>query len=254
MSVIVDSVTILWPETLPTPLMERALSNNPRNWETVMESKRTRARPSADGTLEIMSVSWKFTADQYAAFKTFFEDVLIQGTEVFVMATLEPDDDPQLVRDTLYQLAFYTSNYTWHQEDDFMAVQADLLLGAQSYTAIDNPFNPRPPVHHYRNVEVFYFGVCDVEDTLSYIGVLPSWITIDIVGNSFTGKANTYDSTVSQDDANTQAQTALDDFVTSHITSGAIVCTPPVPEDPIILVFNSDNTQITNGQTINVHN
>lgn len=144
MSVIIDSTTILWPSTLPTPLLDRQITKDPRTWANQMESNRTRNRPTGDGSVKVMAADFNFTREEYAEFKQFFEVTLVQGTLTFVMETLEQDDSPQLARQTLYQLAIYDVTYTWNQDDNLYAVSANFQVNAKDYTIIDNPFYDSP--------------------------------------------------------------------------------------------------------------
>lgn len=171
MTITIDSNTILWPTTIPTPSVDRTLTKDPRAWQTQMESNRNRNRPTGDGAMETMAATWNFTAEQYAAFKVFFEDVLIQGQETFVMETLEPDSDSQFARDTFYQMAFYDGTYAWQQDDGYFQVTATLQINAQDYDLVPNPFYSVPLVNDvvtYPSACLEYFQVTWTIDADSY--------------------------------------------------------------------------------------
>jgi hypothetical protein len=89
------------------------------------------------------------------------------------------------------------------------------------------PPEPLPPVVTPPLVvsnEVVYFNhACDSDTTLVYYGILPTWITLDQTNQRLIGAANTFWG-ATQDEANANAQTALDAFGNVALGSGALVC------------------------------
>lgn len=158
----IDSDTIYWPITIPTPLIGRSIRVNPRSWNTTMESLRSRVRRAHAAPLKVMSVSWNFTQDQYEAFEAFFIETIQQGSLPFAMETLEQDPDPLFVRAFLRELAFLNGTYKWTQSDNLFIVTAELEVDAESYEVIDNPFTEPPPPEYPEDDNNFETSCRDV--------------------------------------------------------------------------------------------
>lgn len=89
------------------------------------------------------------------------------------------------------------------------------------------PSNNPPLPWKFRNVQVFYPGVCTT-GTPSVSIVLPSWITLDATNNQFIGKANVFGGQT-QAQADGFAQTSLNNFVSQNVALGNITCSALVP-------------------------
>lgn len=81
------------------------------------------------------------------------------------------------------------------------------------------------------NVAVYYNHACPPGESLAYNGAtpLPAWITVDSANNRLVGAAATF-SANTQDQADTNAQNALDAFGDDALADGDLVCEPPTPD------------------------
>lgn len=111
---------ILWPSQLPIPIVERGQSLLPLSLVTKMDSGRVRVRPAFTDPLELVSVQWNFTLDEYADFEEFFNDILNNGSEWFRTdwADFETRD-----------LAFLAEGYQLSRSDNLVMVAATLEVG-----------------------------------------------------------------------------------------------------------------------------
>jgi hypothetical protein len=110
---------------------------------------------------------------------------------------------------------------------------------------------PAPPPFKFGNDAVAFNDVCPT-GTLTYTGAVPGWITMDVAGNRFTGRAGAFGG-ATQAEADATAQAALNQFVTFNIANGNITCPTPPPVSPIVEVFNGV-TQLASGDTITTSN
>lgn len=89
-----------------------------------------------------------------------------------------------------------------------------------------------PPKPRFKNVQVFFNNVCGTGSTLSFTGVVPSWIQVDITGNRCIGAAGTFGG-ATQALADSTAQASLNQFVTFNLANGSMVCSVPPPPTPV---------------------
>ena len=158
-----DSDLPYWPSTLPTPQLGYRRQVNPRSKVSAMESRRGRVRRNHASSLVVLEVSWVFTQDQYAIFRTFFIETLEQGSSPFALVTLEMDPDPTLAREMTRQVAFFDGTYAFSVSDNCVAVDASLEVDAEEYVSIANPFYRAPvipPVPPPPDLPVVYPTVC----------------------------------------------------------------------------------------------
>jgi hypothetical protein len=91
------------------------------------------------------------------------------------------------------------------------------------------------------NNQVTHAVTCSGDDTITFTGTLPPWITIDEDTNTVIGAAGTFTAQTTAE-ATANAQAALDAFVTSSIANGSLVCEPPVPPIPPIVLIPAETT------------
>jgi len=113
---VVDSDSIYWPDSLPLPLVNPQILSSPRNEITVMETGRSRTRRHAETLWSIYDVSWNFTDDKFALFRTFFEEELEHGSLPFVIELFGVDTE----------VRFLEPEYGMARSDNLMAVTAKL--------------------------------------------------------------------------------------------------------------------------------
>ena len=94
------------------------------------------------------------------------------------------------------------------------------------------PPNNAPDLGKFLNQIVHYENVC-TSGTLTFSGVLPSWITMDVSGNQFIGKSGVFRGQT-QSAADAEALSNLTNFVSQNIAAGNITCSPPVPTPDIL--------------------
>lgn len=135
----------IWPEALPVPLITRNNSFNPRGSNTVMDSKRIRTRRSFQSPIQFLSAKWNFTEDQFETFKAFFEDDLVNGSELFEFVSREYDEDPHFMIETTWVLAFWEGKYAFAFSDNVYAVSATLLCTESVDQTIETPDELLPP-------------------------------------------------------------------------------------------------------------
>lgn len=123
-----------WPLSLSTPMMGRKHMILPRSSSVRMESRRQRIRRLFPDSLELIEVTWNFTADEYAAFRTFFMEDLEQGTLFFTMETRELTANPEFIRIYTRDYAFLDGTYSFTSSDNVFTVQATLQIGLDSET------------------------------------------------------------------------------------------------------------------------
>jgi len=107
-----------WPETLPVPLATPQMRSSPRAIQMEMESRRIRKRRTAEVPLDIMSLQWNFTEDQFADFKTFFDETLNNGAGPFIMEIFGVGA----------QLSFVEGSYAYARSDNLVAVSASVIM------------------------------------------------------------------------------------------------------------------------------
>lgn len=115
-----------WPETLPTPLMERSHLVKSQTQTTRMESGRQRIRRTQAEVFEVMSAVWNFTEEGYATFRTFFQESLEHGENWFWMVTKEITEDPETPNNVTRLYAFVDATYTITHSDNLYQVTATL--------------------------------------------------------------------------------------------------------------------------------
>lgn len=108
-----------------------------------MESRRLRCRRLHSAPFKTMEVKWNFTADEYDAFRTFFNEVLEYGQNLFAMITQEPDVDPLLIRRYTRGLFFLDGTYKFEGSDNLVTVSASLEIDTEEY-GIWIPFFVKP--------------------------------------------------------------------------------------------------------------
>lgn len=80
-----------YPFDLPVPLLDHDRNLTARPSQREMESGRIRRRRMQAELQEFLKVNWNFTEDEFAAFKSFYEDILDNGTIQFLLKTSEED-------------------------------------------------------------------------------------------------------------------------------------------------------------------
>lgn len=90
---------------------------------------------------------------------------------------------------------------------------------------IVNP--PSAPERTWYNETVTTSVTCTFPEELVLTGTPPSWISVDTNTGIATGSASVFSSEVSQADANSRAQTALQDWVNSALADGTLDCREP---------------------------
>lgn len=110
----------VWPVTLPLPVRNSRRQYLPRNLRTVMETGRVRVRRQSLTPFDVLHCIWNFTADQFATFKTFFEDTLTNGSEAFTMEILGEANDREV--------RFLDATYSFTRSDNLVSVSAALLI------------------------------------------------------------------------------------------------------------------------------
>lgn len=95
------------------------------------------------------------------------------------------------------------------------------------------------PTTQFGNEPVFFSKPCAAGTDLTYTGVLPTWITLDVAGQQLIGAASTFFSTDSQAAANTAAQNALNTFAIAAVGGGTLKCVSPVALDWNNLVWST---------------
>ena len=113
-----DSDSIYWPDTLPSPGVDPKFLNSPRTEPTQFDSGRTRTRRQAEDLWEIIEVQWNFVEDQFATFRTFFEETLEQGSLPFVIEIFGVDTEVQ----------FQEPEYTLNHSDNLFEVTGKLCI------------------------------------------------------------------------------------------------------------------------------
>ena len=121
-----DSSLSSWPEGLDTPLVERRHTIYPRASTVKMESGRRRVRRMQLEPIEILDVTWNFTADAYVTFRDFFINDLEHGSLFFVMETLEPTDELGQYILFTRSYAFLDGTYVFSESDNLFTVNASL--------------------------------------------------------------------------------------------------------------------------------
>ena len=81
------------------------MSSAPQSDVTQMDSGRLRIRRLHDVPFTLLSAKWTFTEEQFQTFQSFFEDTLGNGVETFAIN----------LGDTVHDVVFYESNYTFKQ-------------------------------------------------------------------------------------------------------------------------------------------
>jgi len=151
-----SSIFVVWPNSLPVPLIGRTHKILPRSDAVQMESNRVRFRRTYHEAEEILDVTWNFTRDQYNEFRNFFIEELNQGVYRFQMMTAEMADPPALYHQVTRVLSFLTGNYSVSGSDNLITVSASLEVDSEEVVIInppeppvvDHPFDP-PPVVTY---------------------------------------------------------------------------------------------------------
>jgi uncharacterized repeat protein (TIGR01451 family) len=115
-SSIIDSDTIVWPESLPLPAQMVDVDVQTKSVRTVMETGRVRKRRTTTVPLKIWAVTWNFTFDEYAGFRNFFNGDLVNGSESFVIELMGVD--------TI--VAFADGSYSFFRSDNLFSVKAEL--------------------------------------------------------------------------------------------------------------------------------
>lgn len=108
-----------WPTSLPLPLERRSHALMPQGEAVRMESQRVRVRRLYEEPVEIVTVQWNFTSDQFEDFETFFATTLEHGEFPFTMEW--EGGVPQT-------LAFVEASYHFNREDSVYSVQAALEI------------------------------------------------------------------------------------------------------------------------------
>lgn len=108
-----------WPTALPAPLLEGyRLSSSSRKYATEMETGRKRLRRQFEDLRKTAEVQWTFTEDQFYTFRSFFQDVLQNGTLAF---TLNLYGQPQEVR-------FLQASFAFDHSDNLFRVSSVLEI------------------------------------------------------------------------------------------------------------------------------
>ena len=88
---------------------------------------------------------------------------------------------------------------------------------------------PKPtPKLSFSNSEVVYPFPCSGGSLFIFIGIYPTWISYDSANSQLLGAANTFNG-ATQEDADAQAQDALNLFVSSAVTANKMYCTGTAP-------------------------
>jgi hypothetical protein len=113
------------------------------------------------------------------------------------------------------------------------------IYSLQGYLPVAPPDNA-PPAFPFRNQIVYYPNVCTT-GTLGFTGTLPSWITMDVTNNQFIGKAGVFGE-YTQAAANAEAQSNLNNFVSTQLALGNITCTLPAPTPDLLWYRYTEQT------------
>ena len=92
-----------------------------------------------EDALVVVDLEWNFTADEFAAFQTFFEDELDNGAFPFYITFLDPDDSSYEVT-TDYQ--FIEPDYQFSRSDNLFNVAAVAVLASSAIEQLEEPFVP----------------------------------------------------------------------------------------------------------------
>lgn len=139
----IASDAIIWPESLPAPLIGRTHSLRPRSASTMMESNRKRIRRLHTTSIELIDVDFNFTEDQYDTFRTFFISELDSGVKSFVLITYE-----LAALDGYYQIvdrlvSFVDGTYSFSQSDGLVVVTGTLIVESEEVSQVI-PISPLP--------------------------------------------------------------------------------------------------------------
>lgn len=134
-----DSNLSIWPEELPTPLLTRSHSIAPRSQQTVMESARLRIRRQTTEILELISVNWNFTVDQFSVFQAFHSATLLNGELPFQLDTLDVSPNEGMLIATSREVAFWEGKYSFTKTDNCYTVTAQLEVVFEEGVEINDP-------------------------------------------------------------------------------------------------------------------
>lgn len=73
-------VGVPWPASLPVPRINPRMRVSSQRTSTLMDSGRIRVRRMVLSPFETIEVEWSFTLEQFAAFKSFFDVDLANGS------------------------------------------------------------------------------------------------------------------------------------------------------------------------------
>ena len=128
---------VLWPTTLPLPLMSPPREYRPRHEIHRMESKRIRVRRYFPDFFTVHDFEWNFTDDEFDEFKTFFEDQLLNGEECLDITFLDPFDSDQLAT-TIY--GFINPGYQLSYTNGFFKVTAVVVVEETQVQVLSEAF------------------------------------------------------------------------------------------------------------------
>jgi hypothetical protein len=95
------------------------------------------------------------------------------------------------------------------------------LYSLQGFPPIVPPVVPH--IYPFFNQEVFFDGLCSGGNTPSFTGSMPGWISLDAPNNRLVGKAGVIGGDT-QEQANANAQLALNQFAQAAIADGSLSC------------------------------
>lgn len=162
-------ISVVYPESLPTPQLGRRHTVDPRLDVTKMESNRLRIRRIHIEEVELMDVEWNFTLDQYETFRQWFIEEINSGVDFFIMITFDLVRTPGYYVETTRELAFLDGTYSMSQSDGLVNVTATLILDSESegsYIRIDEGI-PDPPPEFPDGYEITY-SACRDEITFTF--------------------------------------------------------------------------------------
>lgn len=173
---------------IPVPLIARDHTFTGRPQVQQMESGRTRRRQTGEEMQEFLSVSWNFTQDEFAIFKTWFEETIEHGSLAFLLKTFEPSATTEdAMMEVWWEVAF-VRNYTFTRTDNNFSVGANLEV-------IDKLFFdvlPDMVFEYYRDEgiddpELRIESPCRENVSAKFVGLVPETVYALQIGPSADG-------------------------------------------------------------------
>lgn len=167
--------TLLYPDTLPTPLIDRNHAFKSRPDVTIMETGRARRRRTALEPIEYLECTWNFTQDEFESFKEFYEGDLSNGAFEFAMTTFDRSPVPGEMYEVTRLLAF-AGPYSFIHSDNLYTVNGVLEVVWANQISVEDPDYIDPTPGDDLIVPLMSYAPCKEEFTMTIPDMEPQTV------------------------------------------------------------------------------